>query len=206
MEKTALGLAIIALGLVLPGCVSFKRWSYEGWGRDGWQKPDEVIQALQVAPGSTVADLGSGGGYFTFRFADAVGPEGRVYAVDVDTDLIDYVRRRSADEGRSNVIPVLAAYDDPKLGDGSVDLLFTCNTYHHIEERTAYFARAARVLSPGGRVAIIDLDGRTWLMRLFGHVTPRDEIVSEMQAAGYRLVQEHEFLPRQSFLVFARGD
>lgn len=206
MKKTMLAVLVALVVLGASGCTCWKRWTYEGWGRDGWQQPEQVIHSLDIAPGSAVADLGSGGGYFTFRLADAVGSEGRVYAVDVDAELLEYIGERSREEGRDNIVTVLAAYDDPTIPDASVDLLFTSNTYHHLENRSAYFARAARVLRPGGRVAIIDLDDRTWIMRVFGHVTPRDEIVREMEDAGYRLDADHTFLSRQSFLVFARAD
>jgi len=204
MDKVVALLAFGAIGLLLPACTAFKRWGYEGFGRDRWQKPDQVIQVLSIQPGDSVADLGAGGGYFTFRLADAVGPTGKVYAVDVDRDMLDYIAKQSAAEKRENVITVAADYDDSKLPDASVNLLFTSNTYHHLENRTAYFERNSRVLRPGGRVAIIDLDSSGWFMWLFGHSTEHDDIVREMNAAGYEVVGDHHFLSRQSFIVFAR--
>lgn len=185
---------------LVPGCTQLKRFAYEGWGRDGWQQPERVIETLALEPGERVADLGSGGGYFTFRLARAVGPSGRVYAVDVDADLNAYVAERAKQEGLANVEVVLAEYADPKLPDASVDLLFTCNTYHHIEERTRYFANARRVLRPQGRVAIVEYKNEGWFQKR--HSTPSESIRSEMEAAGYHLVQEHDFLSRQHFLVF----
>src|SRR4030095_12939357 len=83
--------ATMVLALFCAGCTSLKRWAYEGWGRDRWQQPDGVIEALRLRPGDRVADLGSGGGYFTFRLAKAVGPTGHVYAVDVDEGVDDYI-------------------------------------------------------------------------------------------------------------------
>jgi ubiquinone/menaquinone biosynthesis C-methylase UbiE len=85
-----------------------------------------------------------------------------------------------------------------------VDLIFTCNTYHHIEDRPAYFARAARYLKNGGRVAVVEFAGKGWFQKLFGHYTTPELIRDEMTAAGYRLVGSHDFLPRQSFQVFAK--
>lgn len=203
MGRTALILVAAIFTLGMPACTAFKRWSYEGWGRDSWQKPQQVIEALDIAPGASVADLGAGGGYFTFRLADAVGPNGKVYAVDVDASMLDYIRQRAAEEGRRNIVTVLADFNDPKLPDASIDLLFTSDTYHHLEERSQYFARGARVLRPGGRVAIIDLNSSGWLMWLFGHSTEPEDIVAEMRAAGYELQSDHDFLSRQSFLIFA---
>src|SRR5512143_1493294 len=106
---------VIALFLFGGGCASWKKFAYEGFGRDRWQQPERVIDALGVRPGERVADLGAGGGYFTFRLADAVGPTGRVYAVDVDPDLLAYLRERAAREGRSNVEVIEATADDPHL-------------------------------------------------------------------------------------------
>ena len=162
-----------------------------------------MIRALAIPAGAQVADLGAGGGYFTFRLAAAAGPTGRVYAVDVDPGMVDYLRERAAREGARTVEPVLASADDARLPAASVDLLFTCNTYHHLTDRAAYFTRLRPVLRTGGRIAIVEYDGRGLFARLFGHATPADEIRREMAAAGYRVVDAHGFLPRQSFLVFA---
>jgi len=183
------------------GCTALKRWAYEGWGRDTWQQPERVIEALRLRPGDRVADLGSGGGYFTFRLARAVGPAGHVYAVDVDEGMNDYIVERARDEGLGNVSAILAQYDDPLLPECGVDMIFTSNTYHHLQDRSAYFRNARRYLRPGGRVAIIDLAGKGWFDSMFGHWTPAATIREEMEAAGYRLDAEPP-LPRQSFLIF----
>jgi predicted methyltransferase len=188
--------AFVALVLVL-GCGPFKRFGYEGFGRDRWQQPERVVAALEIEPGARVADLGAGGGYFTGRLADAVGPTGVVYAIDVDPDMTAYLEEHA----RPNVKVVLAPYDDPALPE-PVDLIFTCNTYHHIGARADYFRNARRHLAPGGRVAIVELARHGWLQRLFAHFTPPETIRAEMEAAGYRQTEEHGFLERQSFLVF----
>ena len=162
-----------------------------------------MIGSLDIQRGDRVADLGAGGGYFTPRLAEAVGPSGRVYAVDVDEDMLEHVIKRTAEEGHSNVEAVLAAYHDPLLPESGVDLIFTSNTYHHLENRTTYFDQAKRYLRPGGRVAIIEHKRSGWFQKLFPHYTRAEVIRSEMQAAGYRLEHEYDFLERQSFLVFA---
>jgi ubiquinone/menaquinone biosynthesis C-methylase UbiE len=154
-----------------------------------------------------VADLGAGGGYFTFRLADAVGETGRVYAVDVDESMVAYLRERAAREGRDNVEAVLGTFDDPQLPDGEIDLLFTSNTYHHIQNRADYFDRVLGDLAPNGRVAIVEFDeSGSWFSRTFGHHTGKASITEEMQQAGYRLAQDYEILDRQSFLIFAPKD
>lgn len=199
-------MAPIAVLLVtwIASCASLKRFAYEGYNRDSWQKPEQVIQSLEIQPRHHVADLGAGGGYFTFRLVKAVGAGGKVYAVDVDQGMIEYLKKRTSEEGHRNLEVVLAKYDDPLLPEGGVDLIFICNTYHHIEDRVAYFKRVKRYLRPGGRVAIIDFNGKGWLERMFVHVVPRDVIRSEVEAAGYRLQYEYDFLPRQHFLVFSK--
>lgn len=199
--------AVLLLALHGTGCASLKRFAYEGLDRDEWQRPDAVIALLGIRPGDRVADLGSGGGYFTFRLAQAVGESGRVYAVDVDEDMIDYLTEQARKRGASNVTVVRGEFADPKLPDGEIDLLFTCNTYHHIADRVAYFQRVLVDLVPNGRVAIVELDGRGgWFARTFGHFTPADEIAREMREAGYEPVAKHEFLKRQSFQVFRADD
>jgi ubiquinone/menaquinone biosynthesis C-methylase UbiE len=196
---------IAALALQLAGCSAWKRFAYEGFDRDSWQKPDEVIALLELREGAHVADLGAGGGYFTFRLARAVGDTGRVYAVDVDDDMVAYLTERAADEGAGNVEVIRGEYADPLLPDGRVDLLFTSNTYHHVEDRTAYFARVLTDLTPTGRVAILELNDHGWFPRTFGHMTPKQTIVDEMTAAGYQLAGDFDLVERQHFLVFVRA-
>jgi arsenite methyltransferase len=193
---------VVATAVLLAGCAQLKQCAYEGVNRDDWQQPQRVIAALNIRPGDRVADLGSGGGYFTFRLAEAVGPTGRVYAVDIDRDMVDLIAKRVKQETPSNIEPILAKPDDPLLPKTAVDLIFTANTYHHIDKRIAYFANLRKYLRPGGRVAIIDFDRRSWLVGLFRHYTPREFIKPEMEQAGYSLQQELDFLDRQSFLIF----
>jgi ubiquinone/menaquinone biosynthesis C-methylase UbiE len=195
-------LLVVLLPALAGGCTWLKRSMYEGFGRDDWQQPDRVVQALALEPGERVADLGAGGGYFTFRLARAVGPTGRVYAVDVDQGMLDHVAERTAEEGVANVETVLATPTDPNLPAGSVDLVFTCNTYHHIEDRPAYFAALRGALRPGGRVAIVEYLPEGFFQSIFPHSTDAATIESEMRAAGYALEQRHDFLERQAFLVF----
>jgi ubiquinone/menaquinone biosynthesis C-methylase UbiE len=179
-----------------------KRWAYERFGRDQWQQPDRVIATLALKPGHRVADLGSGGGYFTFRPARAVAPDGIVYAVDVDRYMLADLTRRAEREGLVNIRPVEPGADDPSLPE-AVDLIFVSKAYHHLEDRAAYFASAAKYLRPGGRVAVIEGTCEGLLGRLLGHATPPEKIQREMEEAGYRLAERHEFIRRESFSIFA---
>src|SRR5262245_41281555 len=181
--------AALLLALGIAGCASWKRAAYEGGDRDEWQRPDAVIALLGIGPGDRVADLGAGGGYFTFRLAQAVADTGRVYAVDVDDDMIGLLEREARERGATNVSVVRAEPDDPKLPDGEIDLLFVCDTYHHIPDRLGYFRRVLVDLAPSGRVAIIEYDERAGgFASAFGHFTPAEQIDREMRAAGYKRV------------------
>src|SRR5262249_30243599 len=124
------------------------------------------------------------------------------YAVDVDSQMTEYVSKEALNRGHGNVEAILAPYNDPLLPETGVDLIFTANTYHHIENRPAYFRNAQKYLRPGGRVAIIDYNGKGWFERLLGHWVERERIIAEMQEAGYRLAREFTFLDKQHFLVF----
>lgn len=196
-RKRAVALALLAL--TVGGCGWLKRAAYEDFGRrDDWQNPEAVVAALAIAKGQRVADLGSGGGYFTFRLAEAVGPDGRVYAVDIDPGMNAHVAEEAEKRGLAQVETVLAAEDDPRLPE-AVDLLFTSNTYHHLTNRVAYFTGLQAKLAPGAKVAVLDYKPEET-----SHSTAADVVKKEMQEAGYRLVEEQS-LERQTLLVFVLG-
>ena len=174
--------------------------------RDQYQKPRQVIDALNLKPGLTVADLGSGSGYFTRRFIEAVTETGKVYAVDVEPEMLKYAEESVVHMHRSYTAEfILARPDNPKLPYESIDLLFVCNTYHHLEERTKYFSDAKSSLKPGGRLAVIDFypDERSGDLGFpKRHLVSQDTVIKELSDAGYKLVREHRFLPKQYFLEF----
>ncbi len=174
--------------------------------RDQDQKPAQVIEALQLKPGMDVADLGAGSGYFTRRFVDAVTESGTVYVIDVEPKALKHVEQSLAalhQPYRAEF--VLAGPDDPKLPAASADLVFICNTYHHLEDRATYLPRLRRVLKPDGRIVVIDFyhDERSGDLGFpKQHLVPRDRVIQDMMAAGFRLTKEHHFLPKQYFLEF----
>jgi len=174
--------------------------------RDQYQKPLQVIEALNLKPGQAVADLGSGSGYFTRRLVGAVTESGKVYAIDVEPEMLQYVENSLAHtHAPYNAEFILARPDSPKLPVESVDLIFVCNVFHHLEDRTSYFRNARSALKSGGRIAIIDFyhDERSGDLGFpKQHLVPADMAIAEMTAAGYRLEREHDFLPRQYFLEF----
>jgi arsenite methyltransferase len=172
--------------------------------RDAYQKPHEVIAALDLKEGEVIADVGAGPGYFSLRFANHVGERGRVYAVDIDPDMIRYLNRRIRDLNLRNVVTILAEPDDPLLPDHSIDRFFLCDTWHHIENRTAYLALMKRMLRPGGQVVMIDFQKRELPVGPPAEMKiAREDLLREMEAGGFRLTREHTFLPYQYFLVFA---
>jgi ubiquinone/menaquinone biosynthesis C-methylase UbiE len=187
------------------GCGGLGKLDWPPFGRDGWQRPSDVVRALDLKPGSHVADLGAGEGYFVPHLADAVGRHGRVYAVEVEADGVAELAERF--RGRDEVVPTLGDFDDPRLPDGSLDVVLIVNTYHHIEDRPAYFRRLRRDLAPGGRVAVIEPDSDltgvlAWTLDA-GHTSSARDVVREMEEGGYRRVASHDFLPLQIFQVFS---
>ena len=191
--------------LLLSACSGFSKLDLTTLGRDSWQRPADVVDALELRPGDRVADLGAGEGYFVPRLTDAVGAEGRVYAVDTDEEIVAELTRRFPPES-TNVEAVRARFEDPMLPDGSLDVILIVNTYHHIEDRPAYFRRLKRDLRPGGRVAVIDpnqdLRGILALALDEGHKSSVPVVEQEMREAGYRIEARHDFLPVQIFRVF----
>ncbi len=158
---------------------------------------------MSLHPGDAVADVGAGTGYFLPALSRAVGPSGTVFAVEVEPALTEYLRDRSDREGLANVVPVLASYDNPRLPRRSLDAALIVDTYHHIDARRAYFRRFAELLKPGGRVAVVDWkQGDLPVGPPPRHRVPAEQVIGEMQAAGYHLTQRPEILPYQYFLIF----
>lgn len=175
--------------------------------REAWQKPDRVVRALGLSPGDAVADIGAGSGYFSARLAEAVGARGRVFATDVQDEMVRALEERFARESLENVTVVRAGFDDPALPAGCCDLAFLANVYKEIAARPAYLRRLGAALREGGRVAIIDFRPSAP-----GLGPPREvrlsesQVVAELGEAGFVLVERHDFLPRQYFLVFAPAE
>jgi cyclopropane fatty-acyl-phospholipid synthase-like methyltransferase len=175
--------------------------SFDDPARDAWQEPDRVIEALGLKRGQIVADIGAGTGYFTIRLAKSEAAP-KVYAVDIEPSMVSYLSERAAQDKLNNVVAVQASADTPNLPE-AVDLVLIVDTFHHIGGREEYFRKLAKSLKPGGRVAIVDFkpDSPEGPPKEF-RFTP-EQVKLEMSKAGYTLAAQHDFLPRQHFLIFA---
>ena len=171
--------------------------------RDGWQKPEEVLDALHLDRAASVADIGAGTGYFAVRIAKHV-PEGKVFAADIERDMVRYLGERAGREQAANLAPVQASGDAANL-PAPVDLILVVDTYHHIGHRVAYFTKLKSSLRPGGRIAIIDFMVDSPTGPPVEHRISPEKVTEELAAAGYALAESHDFLPRQYFLVFRAG-
>jgi ubiquinone/menaquinone biosynthesis C-methylase UbiE len=161
------------------------------------------MDALGIADGAVVADIGAGGGWFTIRLARRVGPNGRVYAEDIQPQMIESIQRRVEREGLKNVTLVRGTPTDPRLPEGALDAVLIVETFSEMEDPVTLLKNVAKSLKPRGRIGIIEFksDG-------FGPGPPLEERVDERQVldtaagAGLRLLQRETFLRYQYMLVF----
>ena len=182
-----------------------QQWSahFDDPKRDAWQKPHEVLTALAPRPDARVADIGSGTGYFAVRLAHHV-PRGRVYGVDLEPDMVKHLGERAKQAGLTNVTPILGTPESPKL-PGKVDLVLMVDVFHHLSERRRYLENLKASIAPNGRVAIIDFNASSPIGPPPPERISAENVKAELAAAGYAVVAEHTFLPRQYFLVFTPG-
>jgi predicted methyltransferase len=185
----------------------------EGPDRDAYQRPDQIMDALLIGDGSTVADLGAGGGWFTVRLARRVGPQGIVYAEDIQTQMIQAIERRVKREGLKNVRTVLGTPTDPKLPQGSLDALLIVDTYHEMEQPVTLLRNVAKSLKPslpresglvqGGVIGIVNYkkDGGGPGPPMEERVDP-EKVIQDARAAGLVLLKRENFLRYQYLLTF----
>ncbi len=174
--------------------------------RDAWQRPDEVMDALGIAEGSVVADLGAGGGWFTIRLASRVGPNGKVYAEDIQHEMIEAMKRRVERLGMTQRVEFkLGDANDPKLPPGVLDAALIVDAYHEMEQPVTLLRNLARSLKPTGRIGIVNFTKEGG-----GPGPPMEErvdaerVVRDASAAGLRVVARPNFLRYQYMLVFGK--
>lgn len=182
---------------------------FEREGREIFDKQKEIVAACKLKPGLVVADIGAGTGLFTRLFASQIGPKGRVYAVDIAQEFIDHIQRTCIKQGLKNVVGVVCKQDRVGLPPASIDLAFICATYHHFEFPTKTMRSIRQALRPDGQVIVIDLhriEGKSseWVL---GHVRAGQEtFTKEIVAAGFKQVEERNFLQENYFLRFVKAN
>jgi arsenite methyltransferase len=161
---------------------------------------DKVVDALKVKPDDRVCDLGAGSGLFTRPLARKAGGKGVVYAVDIDPELLKHVERVAQEQKLTNIKPILASETDPKLPE-PVDLITIFDTLHHIGNQAEYLKGLKKYLRPGGRIAVIDFS-RDWPAGHEKMVYTVNDLDGWMTAAGFKRVEQHEFLGNNFFVVY----
>jgi len=180
---------------------------FESEGREAHQKRASIIKALDIRRGAEVADIGTGTGLFVPLFSQAVGAEGRVYAVDIADEFVEHVRAKARRLGLANVETVLCTDRSVNLPPGSIDMAFLCDVYHHFEFPNDSLKSIRSALRPGGTLVIIDYErvpGKSPEWRL-NHIRASKEVFQkEIEAAGFQKIREFDVLKENYFLVFRR--
>lgn len=176
-----------------------EQWAkvFDAPDRDAWQHPDEVVALLAIEPKMTVADLGAGTGYFLPRLSRATGPEGRVLGLDIEPDMVAYMKSRAEKEALTNVEARVVEAADPKLEKASVDRILIVDTWHHIDDRSNYAAKLAEALKPGGAVYIVDFTLESSHGPPKEHRLPPEAVIAELEKGGLRAEVVTETLPDQ---------
>jgi SAM-dependent methyltransferase len=176
----------------------------EGPDRGEWQQPERIMDALRIADGSRVADIGAGGGWFTIRLANRVGPNGRVYAEDIQPLMLAAIERRVAREGLGNVTTVLGSADDPKLPAG-LDAVLVVDTYPQLDDPVGLLRNVRASLAPGGLVGIVEFTkaGAGGPGPPLAERVAPDVVVRDGAAAGLTLISVETFLRYQYMVIFA---
>lgn len=164
----------------------------------------EVMKKLEIEKSSTIADIGSGGGFFTMKFAATTGLDGTVYAVDTNAKNLEYIRKQAEDGGLNNVKAILVEGDFVGIHELSCDLCFLRNVYHHFTDPEEYFMNLKRFIKSGGRVAIIDYRKTNSLsfVNLTHHYVDEDKLINTLKKCGYKHIASYDFIEQQSFNIF----
>ena len=173
--------------------------------RESEEHPDQALDALKLIPGSTVADIGAGVGYFAWRMADRVGPTGIVYAEDIQPEMIQMLQENIEERKLTNVRPVLGTYDDPKLPANSVDLILLVDVYHEFSEPVKMVDAMRAALKPNGRLVLLEYRGEDPKVPIRPeHKMTVKQVRAEIEPQGLKFEQSIETLPQQHILIFRR--
>jgi predicted methyltransferase len=174
--------------------------------RDAWQKPDQIMDALSVADGSVVADIGAGAGWFTIRLARRVGPNGTVYAQDVQRQMLEAIRRRVTREGLQNVQARLGSGTDPNLPPAALDAILVVDVYPEVDDRVTFLRNLVRALKPNGRLGVVNFkpgSGGPGPSPTEGVRVGSAAVEADAQSAGLRVLAR-QALPFQYLIVLGR--
>jgi ubiquinone/menaquinone biosynthesis C-methylase UbiE len=174
---------------------------FEGADRQAWQMPASVVEMMEIEPGMAVVDLGAGTGYFLPHLSAAVGEEGSVLALDVEDNMLAYMRERVKREHLRNVVVRRVPADGPGLSEASVDRLLIVNTWHHLDHRKLYATKIARALKPGGRLYVVDFDVDSPLGPPVKHRLDPARVVAEVEGGGLEVETVTETLLNQFVVV-----
>lgn len=173
--------------------------------RQAEEHPDQALDALAIPRGSIAADIGAGVGYFTWRLAERVGPEGVVYGEDIQQSMLNQLQRNMKTRHLSNVRPVLGAIDDPKLPKNSVDLALLVDVYHEFSEPEKMLDRIRDSLKPGGRLVLFEYRAEDPKVPIRPeHKMTLEQVRAEVEPEGFRFDQSIEILPQQHIIIFRK--
>jgi ubiquinone/menaquinone biosynthesis C-methylase UbiE len=189
--RTRFFAALALAAVLLPAAVSSQ---VNRTSRDDWQRVDDVIVALDIDEGETIADVGAGSGFFTFRLSPRVGPDGRVLAVDINARVLRELRETAEQEGFANIETIVSEPNDPMLPDQSVDGILVVNAYHEMHEYETMLAGFRRALRLGGRLVILDMPPRDSTLsreqQVSGHDIAIGLVAQELEAAGFEVIEQ----------------
>ncbi len=173
---------------------------FEDPDRISWQKPEEVIAMLGDIKGKKIMDIGAGTGYFSFRMASGGAT---VIAADVDERFLEYIKHKKSETGDTLVLPRQVPYDDPKLTKNEVDAVIIVDTYHHIEDRVAYFRKVLNGIKAGGQLMVVDFKKeKTPHGPPLDHRLSSGEVVEELKKSGFSTItQDSSTLPYQYIII-----
>jgi ubiquinone/menaquinone biosynthesis C-methylase UbiE len=188
---------------------NYEQWRqrFETEGREVYDQRHAIVAAARLRPGMVVADIGAGSGLFTRLFAAEVGKAGRVYAVDIARAFLEGNLRRARAEGHQNVVAIESTQEDTRLAAASIDFAFICDAYHHFEQPQAMLASLRQALRPGGALVVVDFEripgvSPDWILK---HVRAgKDEFRAEIEAGGFRFIEEVKLMRENYFLRFSR--
>ena len=171
--------------------------------REREEAPAQALAFMQIPPGSVVADIGAGSGYFTTRLSRLVGPNGRVFANDIQRGMLDLLRQRVERERLINVTLVLGSAADPKLPEGAIDLALMVDVYHELADPQTMLANVRKTLKPSGRLVLIEYKGEDPSIPILpSHKMTVAQAKMEVEPEGFRLTTVNSSLPRQHVLIF----